>query len=100
MIYEIYHPIGGMNHECIPGEFEYTKVAEVKADSLESAFIFSQNDLARAYSNFGVRSTSVGDIIRPQGSDTCFLVMNQGFFEVLNNWITFKPGNYPFPETF
>jgi hypothetical protein len=91
MIYEIYHPIGGMNHECIPGEFEYIKVAEVEAGSLESAFIASQNDFSRLYSNFGVRSTSVGDIIRAKDADTCHLVMNRGFFEVLNNWITFKP---------
>jgi hypothetical protein len=80
-----------MNHDCVPGEFEYTKVGDVEADSLESAFILSQNDLGRLYSNFGVRSTSVGDIIRPADSDTCHLVMGKGFFEVTNLWLRHKP---------
>ena len=91
MMYEIYHPVGSMNHDCVPGEFEYAKVGEVEADSLESAFILSQNDFGRLYSNFGVRSTSVGDIIRPTQADTCHLVMNRGFMEVTNLWLRFKP---------
>lgn len=85
---EIYHPVGGsMNHDCVPGQYEYTKVGDIEADDLDQAFLYSQNDFGRLYSNFGVRSTSVGDIIRIDGE--CHLVMNRGFMPVTDKWISF-----------
>jgi hypothetical protein len=87
MLCEIYHPVGSMNHNCTPGQYEYTKVADIEADDLNQAFLYSQNDFGRLYSNFGVRSTSVGDIIRINGQ--CYLVMNMGFMPVTDAWIRF-----------
>jgi len=86
MEYVIYHPHGGaLNHKCERGVYEYNEVGYVTATSLSEAFMKSQNDLCDessddSYLYLGVRSTSVGDIIRK--GDTYYMITGTGFVEV------------------
>lgn len=85
MEYVIYHPHGGaLNLNCERGVYEYTEVGYVTATSLSEAFIKSQNDLCDesgdSYLYLGVRSTSVGDIIRK--GDIYYMITGTGFVEV------------------
>jgi hypothetical protein len=98
--YEIYHPIGGaMNYHCTPAMYEYTKVAEIFASSVEEAFKMSQNDFNEQYALLGIRSTSVGDIIAMTGDDylgfygqsdkSIMLVKGTGFQSVSPTWLSY-----------
>lgn len=79
--YVIYHPRGGaLNHNCERGVYEYGEVARVDATSLKDAFMKSQNDFNDSYLNLGIRSTSVGDIIRKD--DIYYMIAGTGFVEV------------------
>ena len=79
--YDIYHPAWGkMNHECKPLQYEYVKVATLKAANLRDAYRLAQNDFNEEYEKIGVRSTSVGDIIFVRsGIDEGFLIRGTSF---------------------
>lgn len=74
--YRVYHSTS---------EHRFTEVEEqrrvfvgtVKAENLEEAFRKSQNDLDTYWSNIGVRSTSVGDVL--ESDEGFYLVIGTGF---------------------
>lgn len=84
-LFNIYHPIGGsINHKCERGVYEYEQVAVVEAVSLEDAYRKAQNHDSE-YSELGVRSTCVGDIITMSdefGTVTHHIVDSFGFIEI------------------
>lgn len=91
MTYRILHPIGGaMNHDLERGVFEYEDIWSVEANSLNEAYLLSQNDFSEMYDSgmyarLGVRSTSVGDIIIEEcldGTDKHFFVHGRGFLAI------------------
>jgi hypothetical protein len=61
-IYKIYHPMDGINHNCKISNCEYQLIGQVKANSLEQAFIYSQA-FSTQWESTNNRSTSVGDIV-------------------------------------
>ena len=80
--YIVYHPFGGaMNHNCERGTYEYVAVYHTDANSLEDVFIKAQNR-NEDYSNIGIRSTSVGDIIYSVKDEQAFMVIGRGFAPV------------------
>ena len=80
MMYNIYHPFGGiMNHNCERGLYEYQQVATVEANSLEEAYRLAQNE-NDSYTKNDVRSTSVGDIITSETGH--YMVKNIGFYKI------------------
>ena len=89
MIYKILHPVNGeMNHNCDLASFQYEVVAEVEANSLRDAFYKSQNDFSDEYALLGIRSTSVGDVIK---HDKYFYMVNGiGFSEIAKNLMRYK----------
>jgi hypothetical protein len=102
MKYNIYHPLEGkMNSFCQPAQFEYKRVAEIEAVSLEEAWHLSQNDFNDEYAALNVRSTSVGDIIASAEDLVnlrCHLVKGMGFQEVSVRWLTYQLGDPVRPE--
>lgn len=88
-----------MNHACLPFQ-EYKQVATVLAENYDEAFKLSQNDFNHSYADLGIRSTSVGDIIRHE--DDCFLVHGLGFKNIPLSWVNYKPAKMDetFVETF
>lgn len=89
-MYTIFHPsFGALNTECVPGQFEYEQVAEFEAASLEKAFEQAQNDFNHEYEQLGLRSTSVGDIIKDDSDNSYYIVMKIGFKEVSPKWVTY-----------
>jgi|NOAtaT_7_FD_contig_71_1982652_length_1591_multi_8_in_0_out_0_2 hypothetical protein len=92
MNYRILHPVGGtMNHDLERGVFEYEDIWSVEANSLNEAYLLSQNDFSEMYDSgmyarLGVRSTSVGDIIIEESLhgdfDQHFFVNGLGFVAI------------------
>lgn len=78
-LYFIYHPIDGeLNPLCLPN-VKYEYVAVVWADDMEEAYHKAQNENEyRKYTDLGIRSTSVGDLIRARGRNA-FIVAGKGF---------------------
>lgn len=78
-LYFIYHPEGGeCNPLCLPN-VKYEYVAVVWADDMEDAFRKAQNESKYSkYTDLGIRSTSVGDLIRARGRNA-FIVEGKGF---------------------
>lgn len=75
--YIIYHPSALlMNNKC-QEDIEFRLIGEVSAETLNHAFVNSQNDFNEEYEKFGARSTSVGDIIESDGAFN--MVVNDGF---------------------
>lgn len=67
-LFNIYHPIGSMNHSCEHNKFQYKHVATIECSEKEQVFALSQNDFNAEYRRLHIRSTSVGDIIvTPEG---------------------------------
>lgn len=61
----------------------FKHVANVRASSLEEAWLRAQNDFSNAYAKLKIRSTCVGDILVPENKlQKPMLVMNRGFQEV------------------
>lgn len=93
--YIIYHPKGGLiNHQCLRGQYQYEAVGTVTAHSVEDAFLKGQNDY-HPYSEFGVRSTCVGDIICCQDNPdsvfpTCYMIRGMGYDIVPHTVITYQ----------
>ena len=89
--FEIYHPIGKMNHVANVESlktFTYKKVGEVLAENIYAAFKEGQN-FNPSYAILGVRSTSVGDIIKDANTDETNLVLGLGEVSINSNqWIT------------
>lgn len=80
--YLVYHPYGGaMNHNCERGTYEYVAVYHTNANSLEDVFVKAQNRNEH-YSQMGIRSTSVGDIIYSVKDEQAFMVIGRGFAPV------------------
>ncbi len=78
--YRIFHPYyGELNSNCERGKYMYDHVGEVLATDLQDAFFNAQNDFD-SWADYGVRSTSVGDII--EIDSTYYMVVDVGFIEV------------------
>jgi hypothetical protein len=76
MDYHIFHAIGEhMFTETENQPVEY--VGTVQADSLQGAFVASQNIDEAWNLDADVRSTSVGDVI--QDDEYCYMVCGRGF---------------------
>lgn len=80
--YKIYHPIAGMNHQCLQGVYEYYEVCQVEAENRNKVFFMGQNGHSDDYTALGKRSTSVGDIIVDVQEDKHYMVMGVGFQEI------------------
>jgi hypothetical protein len=83
--YIIYHPVGGMNPLCDESR-TFKKVATISAPSLSNAFTRAQNDFSEAYASYGIRSTSVGDVIEDHKGDH-YMVMGLGFKYLDHMWM-------------
>ena len=82
-LFTIVHPVDSkMNHDCDKDLFEYTKICNVSAISLNDAFQKAQNDFNDDYSLIDVRSTSVGDIIIDIEENKHYMVKGLGFEEI------------------
>jgi hypothetical protein len=89
MRYKIFHPINGeLNTQCDLASYQYEAVAEVEANSLRDAFYRSQNDFNDEYALAGLRSTSVGDVIKH--GNTFYMVNGIGFSEIAKNLMRYN----------
>jgi hypothetical protein len=75
-MWQIYHPVNGMNHMCDKKEL-YRFVAHVYAPSLGEVYQQAQNDFSEHYRGYKVRSTSVGDVIGKDGE--YWMIKGMGF---------------------
>jgi len=80
--FRILHPIGGtINHDLERGLYEYEEIADIKATSLNNAFLLSQNDFSNEYASLNKRSTCVGDIIIDDENNHWF-IHGKGFLSI------------------
>lgn len=78
---KIYHPIDGQNYECIiDGTQCYKLVGEVEVHDEEYFYKYSQNDFNPHYKRFGIRNTSVGDIV--EKDDKFYMIRGYGLQEI------------------
>jgi hypothetical protein len=61
---------------------ERTLIGTIEADSFKDAFKMAQNDWNPEYCKFGVRSTSVGDMIRDLQTGDVYIVQGLGFLKI------------------
>lgn len=81
-MYTIKHPVGGLlNYNCEKEKFEYEDICILVCDSLQEAFMMSQNDFNTDYALLDKRSTSVGDIIVTP-NNVHYFVDKVGFTEI------------------
>jgi len=81
-----------MNHNCDTNNIIFVEVHSLMAKNLEHAFLNSQNDFNSDYRKKGVRSTSVGDIIRDDNDFTeknLYMILGVGY-NVVSEDVTFK----------
>lgn len=77
-MYSIYHTFPGYPHnEKVYVQREF--VCNIYTDGLDEAFIRTQNEFNEEYKKLNVRNTSVGDIIQDKETETCYLVMKEGY---------------------
>lgn len=80
--YHIYHPERGeINHDCSKG-MSYEHVATVEATSMHHAFAQAQNDFNPKYERLELRSSCVGDLIRPEDEKDPYMIKGMGFEQV------------------
>jgi hypothetical protein len=77
----IFHASPVMNHFCEP-DYSYKQIGTINADSINQAFLFSQNGIIpnNPYEALKQRSTCVGDIFLVNGK--YHMVKSIGFKEI------------------
>lgn len=86
--------MGGLiNHGCKRGQYQYESVGVVDADSIEEAFVKSQN-FDEEWCKLGVRSSCVGDIISvqmegPTVFPKCYMMRGIGYDEVPHTVVSY-----------
>jgi hypothetical protein len=87
--YKIYHPVDGdLNYNASLSDFDFEEIGIIESENLVRAYYHSQNDFNAKYAAFGVRSTSVGDLIEDLTDNALYMCMGIGYKRIDKRQIT------------
>lgn len=88
----IYHAVTLKSQAEVYVQREF--VCEVNAETLDAAFIASQNEFNEAYRALEIRSTCIGDIIQDKETTACYIIMERGYQSVSKDILNYIDWGY------